>query len=116
MGHAVLSEFPLKNGWRTGILSPSGKVEIWIVEVKLAFRLANARRKTLTLHFAHLAAQRLSGLGRTSTESEVWQTFCGRHPVQKAGSAQPSDRLSNARVINGFTMALRHPRRVPELI
>jgi hypothetical protein len=121
MGHAVLTEFPLKSGRRADILSLGAKGEVWIVEVKSGvqdFRadckwqdylawcdrfffaagpefpveilpeaaglviadgyeavlvrepaetpLVSARRKALTLRFAHLAAQRLSGLCRPS--------------------------------------------------
>jgi hypothetical protein len=116
LGHAALTEFPLKSGRRADILSLDQKGEIWIVEVKSGapdFRadqkwrdylkwcdrfffavdpefptgilpggaglliadgyeaelvrqpppspLASARRKALTLRFAHVAARRLSG-------------------------------------------------------
>ncbi len=116
MGHAALTEFPLRSGRRADILSIGEKGEIWIVEVKsgvpdfrsdrkwqdylewcdrfffavgpefpaeilpleagllisdqyeailvqepAATPLAGARRKALTLRFAHVAARRLSG-------------------------------------------------------
>jgi len=116
MGHAVLTEFPLKSGRRADLLSIGEKGDIWIVEVKSgvpdfrsdhkwqdylawcdrfffavgpdfprgllpedaglfiadgyeallerepeAVPLPGARRKALTLRFAHLAARRLSG-------------------------------------------------------
>ena len=117
LGHATLTEFPLKSGRRADILSLGETGEVWIVEVKSGvpdFRsdhkwqdylewcdrfffavgpefpaeilppeaglfisdeyeavllrepgqvpLLSARRKALTLCFAHLAARRLSGL------------------------------------------------------
>jgi hypothetical protein len=115
MGHAVLTEFPLKSGRRADLFSIDGKGELWIVEIKSGlpdfradhkwqdylewcdrfffavgpdfpqailpedaglfvaegfeavlvrepapFTLPPARRKALTLRFAHLAARRLS--------------------------------------------------------
>ena len=116
MGHATLTEFPLKSGRRADILSLDDKGGVWIVEVKsgvpdfrsdrkwhdylewcerfffavtpefpseilpedagliiadgyeaillrepVAVPLSAARRKALTLRFAHTAARRLSG-------------------------------------------------------
>lgn len=116
MGHAALTEFPLKSGRRADIFSLDDKGGVWIVEVKsgipdyrsdrkwqdylewcekfffavtpefpseilpqdagliiadgyeamllrepVAAPLTAARRKALTLRFAHIAARRLSG-------------------------------------------------------